>query len=102
MLFYLFPLEIDALDDELEDDPLLTLDDGLELVLDLEIEEDPVNLKKVENISAFDQLMANIHECETEMHSDSAFYQLLQRGDVDAAVLSFYNLDDEIRQAVLQ
>ena len=39
MLFYLFPLEIDALDDELEDDPLLTLDDGLELELDLEIEE---------------------------------------------------------------
>ena len=68
----------------------------------LEIEEDPVNLKKVENISAFDQLMANIHECETEMHSDSAFYQLLQRGEVDAAVLSFYNLDDEIRRAVLQ
>jgi hypothetical protein len=35
VLFYLFPLEIDALDDELEDDPLLTLDDGLELELDL-------------------------------------------------------------------
>ena len=41
MLFYLFPLEIDALDDELEDDPLLTLDDGLELELDLEIDEEP-------------------------------------------------------------
>tara|TARA_B100001175_G_scaffold191218_1_gene162214 strand:- start:227 stop:382 length:156 start_codon:yes stop_codon:yes gene_type:complete len=40
VLFYLFPLEIDALDDELEDDPLLTLDDGLELELDLEIDED--------------------------------------------------------------
>jgi len=68
----------------------------------LEIEEDPVSLKRVENISAFDQLMANIYECETEMQSNDAFYQLLQRGEVDAAVLSFYNLDDEIRQAVLQ
>ena len=68
----------------------------------LEIEEDPVSIKKVENISAFDQLMANIYECETEMHSNDAFYQLLQQGEVDAAVLSFYNLDDEIRQAVLQ
>jgi len=37
-LFYLFPLEIDALEDD--DDPLLTLDDGLELELDLEIVED--------------------------------------------------------------
>jgi hypothetical protein len=46
VLFYLFPLEIDALDDELEDDPLLTLDDGLELVLDLEIEEDPDELEE--------------------------------------------------------
>ena len=55
-----------------------------------------------ENISAFDQLMANIYECETEMQSNDSFYQLLQRGEVDAAVLSFYNLDDEIRQAVLQ
>ena len=36
------------------------------------------------------------------MHSNDAFYQLLQQGEVDAAVLSFYNLDDEIRQAVLQ
>ena len=68
----------------------------------LEIEEDPVSLKRVENISAFDQLMANIYECETEMHSNDAFYQLLQRGEVDAAVLSFYNLDDETREAVLQ
>ena len=68
----------------------------------LEIEEDPVSLKRVENISAFDQLMANIYECETEMQSNDSFYQLLQRGEVDAAVLSFYNLDDEIRQAVLQ
>ena len=68
----------------------------------LEIEEDPVSLKKVENISAFDQLMANIYECETEMHNNDAFYQLLQQGEVDAAVLSFYNLDDESRQAVLQ
>ena len=68
----------------------------------LEIEEDPVSLKRVENISAFDQLMANIYECEIEMQSNDAFYQLLQRGEVDAAVLSFYNLDDEIRQAVLQ
>ena len=41
VLFYLFPLDIDALDDELEADPLLTLDDGLELELDLEIVEDP-------------------------------------------------------------
>ena len=46
MLFYLFPLETDALDDELEDDPLLTLDDGLELELDLEIEEDPDELEE--------------------------------------------------------
>ena len=68
----------------------------------LDIEEDPVSLKRVENISAFDQLMANIYECETEMQSNDSFYQLLQRGEVDAAVLSFYNLDDEIRQAVLQ
>jgi len=68
----------------------------------LEIEEDPVSLKRGENISAFDQLMANIYECEIEMQSNDAFYQLLQRGEVDAAVLSFYNLDDEIRQAVLQ
>ena len=36
------------------------------------------------------------------MHSNDAFYQLLQQGEVDAAVLSFYNLDDETRQAVLQ
>ena len=68
----------------------------------LEIEEEPVTLKIEQNISAFDQLMANIHECETEMHEDDAFYQLLKRGEVDAAILSFYNLDDEIRQAVLQ
>ncbi len=46
MLFYLFPLEIDALDDELEDDPLLTLDDGLELELDLEIDEEPEELEE--------------------------------------------------------
>jgi hypothetical protein len=36
-LFYLFPLEIDAL----EDDPLLIFEDDLELELDLEIVEDP-------------------------------------------------------------
>jgi hypothetical protein len=46
VLFYLFPLDIDALDDELEADPLLTLDDGLELELDLEIEEDPDELEE--------------------------------------------------------
>ena len=46
MLFYLFPLETDALDDELEDDPLLTLDDGLELELDLEIDEEPEELEE--------------------------------------------------------
>ena len=46
--------------------------------------------------------MANIHECETEMHEDDAFYQLLKRGEVDTAILSFYNLDNEIQQAVLQ
>ena len=45
-MIYLFPLEIDALDDELEDDPLLTLDDGLELELDLEIVEDPDELEE--------------------------------------------------------
>ena len=45
--------------------------------------------------------MANIHECETEMHEDDAFYPLLKRGEVDAAILTFYSLDDEIRQAVL-
>ena len=67
----------------------------------LEIEEEFVTLKIEQNISAFDQLMANIHECETEMHEDDAFYQLLKRGEVDTAILSFYNLDDEIRQAVL-
>ena len=42
MLFYLFPLEIDALDDE----PLLTLNDGLELELDLEIDEEPEELEE--------------------------------------------------------
>jgi hypothetical protein len=46
--------------------------------------------------------MANIHACETEMHEDDAFYQLLKRGEVDAAILSFYSLDDKIRQAILQ
>lgn len=68
----------------------------------LEIEEEYLSLKRVENITAFDQLMTNIYEYETEMQSNDAFYQLLQRGEVDAAVLSFYNLDDEIRQAVIQ
>ena len=42
MLFYLFPLEIDALDD----DPLLTPDDGLELELDLEIDEELEDLEE--------------------------------------------------------
>ena len=46
--------------------------------------------------------MANIYECETEMHEDDVFYQLLKRGEVDTAILSFYNLDNEIQQAVLQ
>ena len=68
----------------------------------MEIEEESVTLKIEQNISAFDQLMANIHECETEMHEDDAFYQLLKRGEVDAAILSFYSLDDKIRQAILQ
>ena len=68
----------------------------------LEIDEDTVSLKKIDTISAFDQLLANIYECETEMQGNDAFYQLLKRGEVDAAVLSFYNLDDEIRQAVVQ
>jgi hypothetical protein len=44
-LFYLFPLEIDALEDDplliFEDDPLLIFEDDLELELDLEIVEDP-------------------------------------------------------------
>ena len=68
----------------------------------LEIEEDSVGIKKKENVTAFEQLMAKIHEYEKEIHGNDAFYQLLKRGEVDAAVLSFYNLDDEIRQAVLQ
>ena len=68
----------------------------------MEIEEESVTLKIEQNISASDQLMANIHECETEMHEDDAFYQLLKRGEVDAAILSFYSLDDKIRQAILQ
>ena len=68
----------------------------------LEIEEDSVGIKKKENVTAFEQLMAKIHEYEAEIHGNDAFYQLLKRGEVDAAVLSFYNLDDEIRQAVLQ
>ena len=55
-----------------------------------------------QEISAFDQLMGNIREFEAELHEDEAIYKLMIKGEIDTSLVSYYNLDEETRQAVLQ
>ena len=52
--------------------------------------------------SAFDQLIENIHNLEKEMQEDDAMYRLMIKGEVDTVLVSYYTLDEETRQAVLQ
>lgn len=52
--------------------------------------------------SAFDQLIENIHNLEKEMQEDDAMYKLMIKGEVDTVLVSYYTLDEETRQAVLQ
>ena len=52
--------------------------------------------------SAFDQLIENIHNLEKEMQDDDAMYRLMIKGEVDTVLVSYYTLDEETRQAVLQ
>jgi hypothetical protein len=49
-----------------------------------------------------EQLMSDIRQMETEIKSDNEFFQLMSKGLVDASILSYYNLDEEVRQNVLQ
>jgi len=55
-----------------------------------------------QEISAFDLLMCNIREFEAELREDEAIYKLMINGEIDTSLVSYYNLDEETRQAVLQ
>ena len=51
--------------------------------------------------SAQSQLMDSINDWEKEMQEDEAMYKIMIKGEIDTAVVSYYLLDEETRQAVL-
>lgn len=68
----------------------------------LEEEVEPLVLTLEQKTTAFDQLMSSIRDFEAELNEDEAMYKLMIKGEVDACLVSYYNLDEETRQAVLQ
>lgn len=68
----------------------------------LEEEFKPLVLTLEQKTTAFDQLMGSIRDFEAELNENEAMYKLMIKGEIDACLVSYYNLDEETRQAILQ
>ena len=46
--------------------------------------------------------MGSIRDFEAELNENEAMYKLMIKGEIDACLVAYYNLDEETRPAILQ
>ena len=49
-----------------------------------------------------EQFKQSIQDIENDIENDKAMFQLMFKGEIDTALLTYYNLDEDIKQGILQ
>ena len=66
------------------------------------VEDELVMTNYRDPVSAHEQLMSKVRSWETELEEEKDSLSFLFNDNVDSALLGFYDLDEETRQALLQ
>lgn len=59
-------------------------------------------LSIVEKPLPYAQFKQSIQDLENDIENDKAIFQLMFKGEIDTALLTYYTLDEDIKQGILQ